>query len=153
MNAYDEKWLVSVIKKNKAMQTESNMDSVASLIASNTAKKSKYGNTITEIDGIKFDSKKEANRYCELLLLQKAGLISNLECQKQFVIQPKKGKIRAITYIADFFYIECDKAIKGIVEDVKPLDKRTGKYRLTSTFKNKWKQMQVLYPEYEYRIY
>lgn len=42
----------------------------------------KYGNRKIEVNGITFDSVKEANRYRELLLLEKAGAIQNLELQK-----------------------------------------------------------------------
>jgi hypothetical protein len=48
------------------------------------ARRNKYGATKTTIDGITFDSKKEAQRYCELRLLQKAGEITHLELQPAF---------------------------------------------------------------------
>ena len=80
----------------------------------------KYGNKKVLINGIKFDSKKEANRYYELMLLQKAGIVSSLELQPRFLLQEsfkKNGKTyRKIEYIADFKYIENGKII---VEDVK----------------------------------
>lgn len=70
----------------------------------------KYGNRKVVIDGIKFDSQKEGNRYCELKLLQRAGEISNLQLQPKFVLQEgfkKKGKTyQAITYYADFMYCQ-----------------------------------------------
>ncbi len=47
---------------------------------------SKYKAVRTEVDGIKFASKKEARRYGELLLLQRAGEISNLELQVPFLL-------------------------------------------------------------------
>ena len=43
----------------------------------------KYRSKRTVIDGITFDSKKEANRYCELKLLEKSGEIKNLDLQKK----------------------------------------------------------------------
>lgn len=68
----------------------------------------KYYNKPTVIDGIKFDSKKEAQHYMELKLLQRAGEISNLELQPRFLLQEgfkKNGKTyRKIEYIADFAY-------------------------------------------------
>ena len=71
----------------------------------------KYRNIKTIVDGIKFDSKAEAERYIQLKVLQNQGFITNLELQPQFELQPKyinnKGKtVRAITYKADFSYIE-----------------------------------------------
>ena len=84
-------------------------------------KKSKYSAVKTEINGIKFDSKKEARRYKELKILEKADEIKSLELQPRFLLQEKfkyNGKtIRKIEYIADFRYID----VKGntVVEDVK----------------------------------
>lgn len=45
---------------------------------------SKYRSEKTCVDGICFDSKKEARRYCELKLMERAGEISGLELQKKF---------------------------------------------------------------------
>lgn len=80
----------------------------------------KFGNNKVVVDGLKFDSKKEANRYCELTLLQRAGKITNLERQKKFELIPtiKFGghTERGVSYIADFVYIENG---QQVVEDVK----------------------------------
>ena len=100
----------------------------------------KLNNQKVTIDGIEFDSRKEAQRYKELLLLQRAGVIQNLELQKRYELIPaqyetvetgeyykigvKKGQPKtkqvcieqSVVYIADFVYEE-----KGqtVVEDVK----------------------------------
>lgn len=83
---------------------------------------SKYHSKKTTVYGITFDSKKEADRYCELRLLEMAGKIKDLQLQHQFVLQPsfkKNGKtIRAITYVADFVYYDLER-MKNVVEDVK----------------------------------
>ena len=50
-------------------------------------KKSKYKAVKTEINGIKFDSKKEARRYKELKILEKADEIKSLELQPRFLLQ------------------------------------------------------------------
>ena len=75
-----------------------------------TAHYNKFGNHKTEVDGIVFDSSREAQRYSELKLLQRGGVISNLSLQPKFVLQEpfiRAGvKYRAITYIADFSYLE-----------------------------------------------
>ena len=89
----------------------------------------KYKNKKIEVDGIVFDSKKEAIRYQELKLLEKAGRIQNLQLQVKFVLIPKQysttdctkaGKPRLIehecSYMADFVYTEDGQTI---VEDVK----------------------------------
>jgi len=68
--------------------------------------KSKYHSRKVEVDGIKFDSSKEAKRYKELILLQKTGTVLEIELQPSFVLQEgykRFGKsIRPITYRADF---------------------------------------------------
>lgn len=92
----------------------------------------KYGNKKVIIDGITFDSKKEARRYRELKLLERAGQIQNLELQKEFELIPtqreadtvgarggiKKGKVieHAVKYKADFVYTENGETV---VEDTK----------------------------------
>jgi hypothetical protein len=87
------------------------------------------------VNGISFDSRKEARRYSELLLLQRAGAIRELELQKKFVLIPaqyetyerygKKGQRlqdgqrlveKECAYLADFVYQEDGKTI---VEDTK----------------------------------
>lgn len=84
---------------------------------------SKYNSKKTVVDGQKFDSKKEANRYQELLLLEKAGVIKNLSRQVKFVLIPSQrdesGKVieRECSYKADFVYYEEDG--ETVVEDVK----------------------------------
>lgn len=48
----------------------------------------KYLNKFTEVDGIKFSSKKEAKRYSELKIMENAGIISDLKLQVKFVLIP-----------------------------------------------------------------
>jgi hypothetical protein len=66
----------------------------------------KYHNKKTVIDGITFDSKKEAQYYAELKLLQRAGEITAFERQVRYELQPgftyQGQKVRPIHYIADF---------------------------------------------------
>jgi hypothetical protein len=105
---------------------------------------SKYKAKKTIVDGIKFDSQKEANRYLELKLLEKQGLIKYIDRQTRFELQPsykKNGKtIRAIYYVADFVYF--DKAKKKIIiEDTKG-------YR-TEIYKLKKKIFEYKYPDLE----
>lgn len=97
----------------------------------------KYNNKKIEVDGMTFDSKKEANRYKELSLLQKAGKISGLRTQVRYVLIPsqrevsdevytrgenkgknKPGRLleRECTYVADFVYYKDGEVI---VEDTK----------------------------------
>lgn len=81
----------------------------------------KYGNRKTEVDGIRFDSKKEAVRYWELKMLERAGKISDLERQVKYVLIPAQyldGKLkeRQCVYVADFRYLENGQVV---VEDTK----------------------------------
>ena len=77
---------------------------------------SKYRNRKTVYDGITFDSQREANRYAELKLLERAGEISDLKLQVPFELIPKQPGERAVKYIADFVYTEDGQTV---VEDVK----------------------------------
>jgi hypothetical protein len=74
---------------------------------------SKYGAKPTN----GFASKKEANRAAELDMLKKAGKIYALELQKPIQLIPARGKVRGITYIADFVYFDEDGRLH--VEDAK----------------------------------
>lgn len=82
----------------------------------------KYHAKKTTVDGIEFDSRLEANRYCELKLLERAGQIQQLTLQPKFTLQEgfrKNGEyFRPIVYIADFMYFDNAKR-KWIVEDAK----------------------------------
>ncbi len=100
---------------------------------------SKYGAKKTEVNGFTFDSKREAKRYQELLLLAEAGEISGLELQPRFdlmagneVLRFKSG--RKATYVADFRYK--DRANRTVVEDVKGIR--------TSVYKLKWAIMAAM---------
>lgn len=78
--------------------------------ADESEKKSKYSSAKTDVDGIRFDSKKEAEFYAELKLREKVGEISHLRLQPRYLLQEAfkhDGKqYREIEYIADFEYIE-----------------------------------------------
>jgi hypothetical protein len=76
--------------------------------------RNKYGAKPTVVDGIRFHSKRESERYSELKLLQRAGNIRFLETQPKFPIVVKDKKI--CVYIADFSYWE---GTGRVVEDVK----------------------------------
>jgi hypothetical protein len=93
----------------------------------------KYGAVKT--DGM--DSGKEANRWAELLLLQRAGEISNLERQVEYVLP---GNIKAVI---DFRYHEDGQVV---LEDAKGIDRKTGKViTMTRTARNKYKQIRAIY--------
>jgi hypothetical protein len=79
-------------------------------------KKSKYGNEKHEVDGIVFDSQKEAQRYGELKLLLKAGIIGLLDLQVPYELNP--GGTHSLKYIADFVYL-IRATGETVVEDAK----------------------------------
>lgn len=105
---------------------------------------SKYGNKKTVIDGITFDSKKEAERYLVLKDMLKHDEIEELKIQPKFLLQDSfkyRGQvIRKIYYIADFSYI---KEGNLVVEDVK--GKKTDVYKL------KKKLFLYKYPKMDFR--
>ena len=92
----------------------------------------KYGNKITVVHGIKFRSKGEATRYCELLILLKAGEISDLKLQVKHILYANGQKVG--TYTSDFEYMEGD---KWVIEDFKGAR--------TALFILKWNIMKVMF--------
>lgn len=88
-------------------------------------KRSKYGANRTIVDGIKFDSAKEARRWTKLRAREVAGEICNLERQVKIELQGAHGPIMTNsgksvrTYVADFRYV--DWSLNGItvIEDAK----------------------------------
>ena len=91
----------------------------------------KYGAKKTEVDGIKFMSQAEANRYVDLKKLEKVGVIQNLSLQPRFTLQEgfvnvdTLNKETAIVYVGDFMY---DEKGETVVEDVKGF--KTAAYKL-----------------------
>lgn len=90
----------------------------------------KYKNKPVTVDGIWFPSIREARRYKELSLMEKAGKIRNLTLQEPFTLIPSQrmcGKVveRPVVYKADFTYYQDG---KYIVEDAKGY--RTPEYKI-----------------------
>ena len=110
----------------------------------------KYHNTKTVADGIKFDSKLEAERYAQLKILERAGIIRELELQPSFELLPsfkKNGKTwRKTVYKADFRYILAEND-KTIIEDVKG-----STAVITDVFRLKQKLFEYKYPELTIKI-
>lgn len=106
--------------------------------------RSKYGNRKTEIDGQVFDSAKEANRYMELRLMERAGEIVGLECQVPFELVPRQtmtdGTVeRAVAYVADFTYWQDG---HFVVEDAK--GKRTPEYIIKRKLMKKVHDIEIV---------
>ena len=101
--------------------------------------RSKYHSKKVIIDGIKFDSKREGEYYQKLKILEKKGLIKDLELQKEYLLQDKfviNGKTRRkIVYKSDFSYVstEDDKLhvidVKGFRTDLYKLKKKLFEYK------------------------
>lgn len=102
--------------------------------------RNKYRNKITELDGIRFHSKKESVRYSQLKLYEKGGLIKDLRLQVKYELIPKlviNGKTeRAISYVADFVYIDTVHGVE-ICEDCKGMR--------TDIYKIKYRLMKLKY--------
>lgn len=94
--------------------------------------RSKYRAEPTTVDGIRFASKKEARRYSELTLLERAGEIVNLEIQPRYALHamsPLSQRKCVGEYVADFAYSDV-RTHTRVVEDVKSEATRTAVYRL-----------------------
>lgn len=87
-----------------------------------TMKRNKYGAKKTIVDGITFDSKAEAARYCQLMKMQKDGEIRAL------IIKPKYLLAAGIKFTPDFAYL-LTRDNKRVVEDVKGMVTRDFKLR------------------------
>jgi|SRR5882672_7728612 len=86
---------------------------------------SKYLNKKVVIDGRTFDSKREALRWAGLRLMERAGVIHDLQCQVAFELAPpvRLGAVQrqkpALRYVADFVYVDAARGGVRVVEDVK----------------------------------
>lgn len=102
---YTEEWLrdyksrMKQSTRNPTVREPSRVEATSDKVESAP---SKYKNIKTEIDGIKFDSKKEAKRYQELRLLEQAGAINELKLQQRVPLEVNGTKV--CTYICDFAY-------------------------------------------------
>ncbi len=95
--------------------------------------RSKYHAKKTVVDGIAFDSRKEADRYLVLSGMEEDGTIEDLRRQVRYELIPAfdvDGKhYRPVFYVADFVYVDKETGDE-VVEDVKGM--RTDTYRLKS---------------------
>jgi hypothetical protein len=107
----------------------------------------KYHNHKVIDDEITFDSLMEHRRYVQLKMMQKAGAILDLHVHPTFKLQPayysnsQRKKIQAITYTADYSYLEDGKVV---VEDVKGFK--------TAVFNLKRRMLEYLYPNILFKV-
>ena len=112
---FDEKWVTDYCKRTGQQNPLGNQP--ASVIH---PKRSKYGNKPTTVDGRTFDSKREADRYRELMTLLRAGEILGVFCQHPFRLPG------GVVYRADFVVLNRDGTFT--VEDAKGV--RTKEYAI-----------------------
>lgn len=91
-------------------------------LAGVAGRRSKFGAVRTEVDGHKFASKKESVVYTGLVLMQKAGKITDLKLQPR--IKLAANGVHICDYVGDFFFIPREpmyevKAFVPIYMDVK----------------------------------
>lgn len=110
--------------------------------ASKPVKKSKYNNHKTVVDGIYFDSKLEADKYSELKLSLKMGVISGFCRQAEFILQEGFGATKPIAYKADFVVFNLDGTAEII--DTKGFE--------TESFKIKHKLFKGKFPRLELKL-
>jgi hypothetical protein len=141
---YSEQEFETLLQKNPALRVNQKYSLPG---RRPNAKESKYHNRKTVVDGIEFDSGREAKRYAELKIRQCLGEITDLELQPEFVLQEgfrKNGNwYRAIVYRADFRYKEVATG-EIVVEDSKGCR--------TDVFLIKQKMFEKRYPGLSLRL-
>jgi len=129
--------LQEILKKNPAVRVNPRyVKYLEGMDGKPEAKENKYHAKKTEIDGRVFDSEAEASRYCELKILQAAGIIKSFECQPVYQVAAKTK------YIPDFRIEYHDGHIE--VEDVKGF--------FTSTSRLKVKLFKEKYPDIVFKL-
>lgn len=99
--------------------------------------KSKYNAYRQTYDGMRFDSRRELDRYRQLCILQRAGQINDLRRQVKYELIPAQktqgGTLRSVSYIADFVYYRDGRLVvedsKGVRTDVYTIKKKLMLYR------------------------
>ena len=103
-------------------------------------KPSKYRNVKTQVDGITFDSRKEANYYADLKLREQAGEIRDLRLQVPFALytldetRPGRVQLKVCDYVADFVFHDAN--------DVRHIVDAKGKRTREFMLKAKWLELQ-----------
>lgn len=105
-------------------------------------KKQKYRNNRVIVDGIYFDSQLEADKYGELKLSLKMGVIAGFCRQPEFILIEGLGRVKPEIYKADFIVFNLDGTHEII--DTKGFE--------TEVFKIKHKQFMAKFPRLELRI-
>ena len=123
--------------------TEQQLQAILSGQQAPSSKPSKYRNVKTTINDLKFDSVKESRHYQDLVLMERAGLITNLELQPVFILQEKQAGMRAIKYVADFRWVDVATG-KTHVKDSKGFQ--------TAAFRIKAKLFKAKFPDLIFEV-
>lgn len=98
----------------------------------------KYNAKKTSVDGLVFDSRREANRYVKLREMENNGEISDLQRQVRVELVPpfdRDGQhFRGIYYVVDFTYTDTDgntiwEDVKGVKTSVYLIKRKLVAYR------------------------
>ena len=108
----------------------------------NERRKTKYLARKTKVDGITFDSQKEANYYMYLKIFKNRGLIKGFARQVQFVLVEGNDAERAVTYKADFVVFYGDRTE---IVDVKG-------FRKSKEWERTYKLFRLKFPELELKL-
>lgn len=113
--------------------------------AKNAVKTNKYHAIKETVGNIKFDSKKERQRFEELNMLEQAGEIRNLKLQHEFLLQgaftdTTGERTRSIKYIADFTYWKDN---TFVIEDVKGMKTDVYKLKRKMMAEKGWKITEI----------
>jgi len=108
-------------------------------VNSSISKRNKYHAKPTVMNGIRFDSRKEARIWLARQLEEQAGAISELK--RQVMIPIFVAGVKVCSYRADYTYI---REGKYVVEDAKGFQ--------TDIFKLKWKMLKAQHPEWSFVI-
>jgi hypothetical protein len=111
-------------------------------------KRSKYNARPAVVDGIRFASQSEAKRDWQLQQLAKAGIVKNIKRQPRYPLVVCGVKVG--TYVGDWEYIDMENSVTGKEAPYLVCEDRKGV--LTPLFKLKWKIVQALYPDVEFRL-
>jgi hypothetical protein len=137
-NLYQCKLTEKILSGNCECQTGQFRTGTAEM--AHKAKKAKYNNKHTWVDGLCFDSQMEADRYGQLKMLQRVGTIKGFCRQPEFVLVEGNGEQRAITYKADFIVLNLDGT--ATVEDTKGYESEQWK-RTCKMFKAKYPEIEI----------
>lgn len=108
--------------RRRSLSSAKNSSAVVSNSTLSSSKKTnKYQARKTTVDGLSFDSRKEAQRYGDLKLLQMSGEIKDLKVHPSFDLEV--NGILVCRYVADFSYFQGKGPKQLVVEDVKGMKK------------------------------